>query len=287
MIATECEVFMSYYLKQCRQNFWHGRFSTFPDDLVVHAISTRLSGISKSPFDSLNLALHVGDNPQDVLTNRRRFANSLNLNFEDIISPNQVHGDKIVRVDESHRGLGAINYNDAIKETDALITNTPNLPLMLCFADCVPILFVDVDNRAVGIAHAGWKGTMLKIAAKTLMAMTDEFGTNPQTCLAGIAPSIGPCCYEVGENVIEATKEAFPHHADKLIINRNGKTFIDLWQANFIQLIEAGMSNENIDISRECTCCKSSWYFSYRAARLAGKNETGRIAAIISIKDSE
>ena len=277
---------MSYYLRQSRQNFWLGRFSTFPEDIVQHAISTKLGGVSKPPFDSLNLALHVGDNPQDVLTNRKRFAASLDLNAEDIVTPNQVHGDRVLRVDESHRGRGALNYDDAIKETDALITNTPDLPLMLCFADCVPVLFVDVDNAAIGIAHAGWKGTMSKIAAKTLMAMTDEFGTDPTECLAGIAPSIGSCCYEVGENVITACKEAFPRHIDKLITNRNGKTYIDLWQANLIQLLEAGMSEENIDIAKECTCCKSAWYFSYRAARTAGKPETGRIAALISLKSN-
>ena len=278
---------MSYYLRQSRQNFWLGRFSSFPEDVVQHAISTRLGGVSKAPFDSLNLALHVGDNLNDVLQNRKRFASSLDLDANDIVTPNQVHGDKILRVDESHKGHGALDYEDAIKETDALITNTPNLPLMLCFADCVPVLFVDVENLAIGVAHAGWKGTMSKIAAKTLMAMTDEFGTNPQTCLAGIAPSIGPCCYEVGDNVVEACEKAFPTHVVKLIIKRKEKIYADLWQANFIQLIEAGMIEENIDIARECTCCKSSWYFSYRAAKNSGKTETGRIAALISLKKTD
>ena len=269
---------MSYFLRQIRPNFWVGRFSNLPEDVVSHAISTKLGGVSKAPFNSLNLALHVGDNAEDVINNRKRFALSLDLNAEDIVSPNQVHGDKVMRVDKSHRGLGALDYESAIKETDALITNTPNLPLMLCFADCVPVLFVDVENRAIGIAHAGWKGTMSKIAAKTLMAMTDEFGTDPTKCLAAIAPSIGPCCYEVGENVINACKEAFPKHADKLIISRDDKIYCDLWQANLIQLLEAGMSNENIDVSRECT-----WYFSYRAAKNSGLNETGRIGALISL----
>ena len=274
---------MSYLLRQVRPNFWNGIFSSFPEDVVKHAVSTRLGGVSKGIFDSLNLALHVGDKPQDVITNRKRFALSLNLNAEDIVTPNQVHGDKVMKVDESNRGQGSLSYADAIKETDALITNTPNLPLMLCFADCVPIMFVDIDNQAIGIAHAGWKGTVSKIAAKTLMAMTDEFGTDPRNCLAGIAPSIGSCCYEVGENVIEEYKKSLPNHVEKLIINRDGKTFIDLWQANLIQLLEVGMSEENIDVARECTCCKSSWYFSYRSAKNSGQPETGRIAAIISL----
>ena len=269
---------MSYFLKQVQKNFWIGKFSTFPEDLVKHAISTRLGGVSKPPFDSLNLALHVNDNSEDVLINRKRFAMTLNIDAEKIISPNQIHGDKIIRVDEKFLGRGAINYDDAIKNTDALITNVKNLPLMLCFADCVPIMFVDVENFAIGICHAGWKGTFKKISAKTLMMMTEEFGTDPKKCLAGIAPSIGPCCYQVGENVIDECKKNFPNHFDEIIINREGKNFCDLWKANLIQLIEIGMIEENIDVARECTCCKSSWYFSYRKS-----HQTGRIAAIISL----
>ena len=271
---------MSYFLRQSRQNFWLGKFSIFPDDLVVHAVSTRLSGVSKPPFDSLNLALHVNDDEKNVIINRKMFAAALDLKFEDIVTPNQVHGDKILCVNESHRGRGSLSYDDSIKETDALITNTPNLPLLLCFADCVPVMFVDVDNCAVGIAHAGWKGTMKKIAAKTLMKMTKEFGTDPAKCLAGIAPSIGSCCYDVGEDVQTACAEAFSNHVDELLIKRDGKTFVDLWQANKIQLMEVGMNEDNIDVSRECTCCKHSWYFSYRAA----KGQTGRIGALISIR---
>ena len=117
------------------------------------------------------------------------------------------------------------------------------------------------------------------------MAMTDEFGTDPTKCLAGIAPSIGPCCYEVGENVIEACEKAFPNHVDKLLIKHDGKAHCDLWQANLIQLLEAGMCEENIDVARECTCCKSSWYFSYRAARNSGLPETGRIAVLCALVD--
>ncbi|MBQ9479968.1 MAG: laccase domain-containing protein, partial [Selenomonadaceae bacterium] len=112
---------MSYYISQAQQNFWHGKFSSFPNEFV-HAVSTRLSGVSQSPFDSLNLALHVGDQSPDVLTNRRYFAASLNLDARNIVTPNQVHGDHIVRVDDTCRGRGALSYDDSIKETDALIT---------------------------------------------------------------------------------------------------------------------------------------------------------------------
>ena len=275
---------MSYFLKRTENNLWHGKFSTFPEDLIIHAVSTRLGGVSKLPFDSLNLALHVGDERADVLANRKKFVQSLGFNIADIVTPNQVHGDKIFRVDENYRGCGCENYADSIPETDALITNTPELPLMLCFADCVPIFLVDVENRAIGLAHGGWKGTLKKIAAKTLLKMRDEFGTRAENCLIGIAPSIGSCCYEVGGAVIDTCKEAFPKNFDELLIERDGKIYLDLWRANVIQLLEIGVAEENIDVAGECTCCESSWYFSYRAAQKKNLDRTGRIAALIALK---
>lgn len=275
---------MSYFLRRTANNLWHGKFSTFPDDLIVHAVSTRLGGVSKPPYDSLNLALHVGDEPANVIANRRKFIQSLGYGVADIVTPNQVHGDRIVRVDENCRGCGCANYADSIPETDALITNTPDLPLMLCFADCVPIFFVDVENCAVGLAHGGWKGTLKKIAAKTLIKMGDEFGTRPQDCLIGIAPSIGSCCYAVGDEVIDKCKVAFPDNHGELLIERDGKTYLDLWRANVIQLMEVGVSEANIDVAGKCTCCESAWYYSYRNAQSKGLDRTGRIAAVIALK---
>mgnify|MGYP002624113840 CR=1 FL=1 len=276
---------MSYFLKRTENNLWHGKFSTFPEDLVKHAVSTRLGGVSKPPFDSLNLALHVGDEPNDVLSNRKFFLQSLGFNLSDIVTPNQVHGDKIFRVDENFRGCGSANYADSIPETDSLITNTPELPLMLCFADCVPIFFVDIKNRAVGLAHGGWKGTLKKIAAKTLLKMHSEFGTQPENCLIGIAPSIGACCYEVGGNVIDKCKKSFPENHDELLIKRDGKIFLDLWRANVLQLLEVGVPEENIDVAAKCTCCENSSYFSFRAAQKNNLDRTGRIAALIALKN--
>ena len=271
---------MSYFLRRNEQNLWLGKFSNIAEDLFFHAISTRIGGTSKPPFDGLNLALHVGDEDEAVLFNRKKFIQSLGYSVEYIVTPNQIHGEKIFRVEEVDRGRGSKNYSDAIPETDALITNVPDLPLMLCFADCVPVLFADEENRAVGIAHAGWKGTMKKIAAKTFQAMQENFGTTAKNCFVGIAPSIGSCCYEVGEEILDACKKSFPNHPE-LIIEREGKFFLDLWTANKVQLMEVGLPEENIDVAGECTCSKSSWYFSYRAA----KGKTGRIAAVIGIRN--
>ena len=277
---------MSYFLKRTENNLWHGKFSTFPEDLIVHAVSTRLGGVSKSPLDSLNLALHVGDDRAAVLANRKKFVQSLGFKISDIVTPNQVHGEKIFRVDENYRGCGCENYADSIPETDALITDTPDLPLMLCFADCVPIFFVDEDNRAIGLAHGGWKGTLKKIAAKTLLKMQNEFGTRAENCLIGIAPSIGSCCYEIGGAVVDKCKAAFPKNFDELLIEHDGKIFLDLWRANVLQLLEVGAREENIDVAGECTCCENSWYFSYRAAQKKSFDRTGRIAALIALKSA-
>ncbi len=275
---------MSYLLRRTKENLFHGKFTTFPEDLVTHAISTRIGGVSDKPFDSLNLALHVGDNPENVLANRKKFANSLGFKLEDIVTPNQIHGEKIFRVKEVYRGRGSQSYDDSIKETDALITNVKNLPLMLCFADCVPIMFVDAENCAIGIAHGGWKGTLKKIAAKTFLSMQENFGTTAENILVGIGPSIGSCCYEVGENVIETCAEVFLNNVDELIIKRDGKNYLDLWAANKIQLMEVGIPAQNIDVAGECTCCNANWYFSYRDARKNNLSETGRIAAFIALK---
>ena len=275
---------MFYFLERTENNLWLGKFSAFPKDLITHAVSTRDGGFSKPPFDSLNLALHVGDDPADVIANRKKFLQALGFKLSDLVTPNQVHGEKIFRVDENYRGCGCENYADSIPETDALITNTPDLPLMLCFADCVPIFFVDADNRAIGLAHGGWKGTLKKIAAKTLLKMNSEFGTRPQDCLIGIAPSIAACCYEVGGGVIDKCKEAFPKNFDRLLIRRDEKIFLDLPRANVIQLLEIGVPEENISLSNHCTCCTADWYFSYRAAQKKNLDRTGRIAALIALK---
>lgn len=269
---------MSYFLKRNEQNLWLGKFSNIPEDVFFHAISTRLGGVSKNNFEGLNLALHVGDDEENVLINRRKFIQSFGYGLGDIVTPNQVHGDKIFRVEEIHRGRGSKNYADSISETDALITNVPDLPLMLCFADCVPILFAD-ETGAVGIAHAGWKGTVKKIAAKTFQAMQENFGTTAENCFVAIGPSIGKCCYEVGEEVLKNFS-----NSPEVIEEREGKIFLDLQTANKNQLLEVGLYAENIDIAGDCTCCKSSWYYSYRAAKKNNLPETGRIAAVIGLK---
>lgn len=269
---------MSFVLEHIHKNLWRGKFSSFEESLCVHGLTGRLGGVSKKPYDSLNMALHVGDDPSSVWENRCRFFGALGLRAEELVTPEQVHGSRVVRVSWEDAGRGAREYGTAVPNTDALITNEPGLPLMLCFADCTPILFLDPENGAVGIAHGGWKGTVKKIAQKTVMAMTKEFGTKPEDVLAAIGPAIGPCCYEVGDEVAAAFREAFPYHTKEILADVQGKTHLNLWQANRLQLIDIGVKSANIDMADTCTACKHQWFYSYRA----DGGTTGRMAAVIA-----
>lgn len=271
---------MSFAIEHIGKNIWRGRFTTFAENICTHALTGRLGGVSTAPYDSMNMALHVGDNPADVWTNRERFFHQLGLNPEHIVTPEQIHGATIARVTAADAGRGAHDYADAISETDALITNEPGLPLMLCFADCTPIVFLDAENRAVGIAHGGWKGTVAKIAASTALAMQREFGTDLAKLQVGIGPAIGPCCYEVGPEVAERFCTEFPQHEDRLLTPKdNGKAQLNLWEANRLQLLDIGVKSENIELANTCTACQHKWFYSYRA----DGGTTGRMAAIVAL----
>lgn len=270
---------MKFFLEK-EKECWIGKFTHFSKCDIIHGISTRFTGLSSCEFSSLNLAMHNGDDNKIVAKNRKIFAHSMNIVAKDIVTAKQTHSDNIVIVTEDMKGQGAEDYLSALDDTDALITNVKNIPLMMFFADCVPVLFFDPINTVIAISHAGWKGTVAKIAQKTLLAMQDNFNTNPQDVLVGIAPSIGSCCYKIGIEVISKVKESFPIHNEALLLNKNGETFLDLWQANKEQLLEIGVRTENLIISDVCTNCNSEMFFSYRADH----GKTGRIAAIMSLK---
>lgn len=246
--------------------------------LVKHGFSTRIGGESLTPFDTLNLGLTVEDDKYSVLRNRRAFALALGLDADRIVVPNQVHG-KIVRlVTASDAGKGALDHADSIPDTDALITNTPNLTLSLHFADCGSVFLLDPVNKAIGLVHSGWKGTAAKIVTETIQAMVREFGSDPKKLLAAIGPSIGRCCYDVGEDVAMQLFKAFPH--DERVISRfsTGKWSADLKMANLILLRNAGVEDSNIAISEHCTCCCPDEFFSYRR-----DGKTGRMGGWLSL----
>lgn len=261
-------------------------FYTFPSfnqtRRVTHGFTTRLGGVSKGAYKSLNLGLNVGDMLEDVLANRRLVAEAMGFKAEDIVAAQQVHGEHIQIVQEGDRGCGAQRFDDALAETDALITAVPGLPLLTNYADCVPVFLLDPVNGVVALAHGGWKSTVALIARKTVLRMQDVYGTRPEHCLAGIGPSIGSCCFEVDDGVASQFRESFaPYWPDLAKAKGEGKWNLDLWEANRRQLLDIGLPAANITVAGLCTNCQSQTFFSYRA----DQGKTGRMAAIIMLNN--
>ncbi|MBW2333001.1 MAG: peptidoglycan editing factor PgeF [Deltaproteobacteria bacterium] len=247
---------------------------------IRHFVSTRKGGVSKHPFDSLNLGLHVGDDPDNVLKNRKRLAATIGIPLRHFTIGEQIHSGNVTIISEELRGKGSTNHKEAINATDAMVTNAADICLVVLVADCVPILFFDPIKRAIGVAHAGWKGTLQFIAQKTVRAMEKAFGSSPQDIIVGAGPSIGPCCYKVGEDVISQVETIF-HTRKECILNesKSGEGYFDLWKANLTQLLQAGIKRKNIEMARMCTCHKPDVFFSYRHQ----KGETGRFCAGITL----
>jgi len=272
---------MSFSLQYGMDGLWYGSFSLLSDKGVIQGVSTRFGGVSQPPFGKLNLAMHNGDAVTAVVENRRRFCRALGTDPAKLCTCDQVHGTGVVRVTNTQAGAGSMDYASAIQETDALITDVKNLPLLLFFADCTPILFFDPEHKAIGLAHGGWKGTIGLIAQKTVLAMQREFGTRPEDCLVGIGPAIGPCCYEVDTAVSDRFAAAFSENQAEIIVaDGQGKPKLNLWAANRCQLEAIGVWREHIDVASVCTQCNSNVFFSYRADR----GHTGRIGAMICLK---
>ncbi|HMN11426.1 MAG TPA: peptidoglycan editing factor PgeF [Bellilinea sp.] len=231
---------------------------------VEHGFFTRKGGISPKPFDTLNLASTVGDTRDNIIENRMRIFNVFDSPVESIFDVWQVHSDRIM-ISEEPRPLASDH-----EKADAIVTSNPNVTLFMRFADCVPIMLYDPKSGVGAIVHAGWKGTVDKILTKTVLKIREHYGSKDM--IAGIGPSIGPCHYEVGKEVIQQVEKAFPKMANELISEAN---HFDLWKANQVQLEELGISN--IQVAEVCTACDTSRWFSHRAE----KGKTGRFGAIM------
>lgn len=248
--------------------------------LVRHGFTTRRGGVGKAPYCSLNTALHVSDREADVLANRALACRALGIDPDSIVAGDQVHGDNISIVAKHEQGRGAKSFAEALPDTDALVTAVPGLPISSYYADCVPIFLLDPVQRVIALAHAGWKGTAAKIGWKTVRKMEKEFGVKATDCLAGIGPSIGPCCYEVDEHTAAFfAGGVFKHEVLTPKVQRD-KWLLDLWQANYNTLLEAGLMEKNITVARVCTSCHKDLFFSYRAE----KGTTGRMSSLLMLR---
>ncbi len=267
---------MTEFLLRESNGIWYGFFPTLEKLGFTHAFTCRFHGNSDLPSGGLNMALHVGDAQQNVVQNRKAVAEALSVEAVRITTCEQIHGSNIEVVTPEKIGSGAFNLAETIAGTDALITKVKAVPLMLFFADCVPVVFADPVTGAVGVAHAGWRGSVAGIAAKTVKKMVQEFDVVPENLLAAIGPSIGSCCYEVDSTVYEQAKQFDACFTPTSL----GHWQLDLWKMNRQQLLQEGLKPENIMCAGICTADNRELFFSYRAE--AGK--TGRLAAVICSK---
>lgn len=247
---------------------------------IDHFVSTRTGGLSPPPYESLNLGFHVEDNAKTVLQNRERLAANIDISLSDFTIAKQIHSGKVTIVTEEMRGYGAADLDTAVEATDAMITDVPRLCLMVLAADCVLVLLFDPQKRVVAAVHAGWRGTVKLATQNTAETLKQEFNCNPAELLVGIGPSIGPCHYEVGPEVIAQVEETFGG-TEGYINNEtpDGKGYFNLWEANKRQVIAAGIPAQNIEVAQICTYCNAHLFFSERHQ----KGRTGRFGAGIML----
>lgn len=260
-------------------------YFTFPaltnTGLCRHAFSTRLGGVSRGRYASLSLSFFMGDDRQAVYENYRRLCGAIGVDEKKLVFGDQVHSANVRVVTEADAGKGITRERD-YSAVDGLVTNVPGLPLATLYADCVPLLFLDPVKKAVGCSHAGWKGTAASIGRRTVEVMQKAYGSDPADILACIAPSIGPCCYEVDEPLREAFSKIPDVSPEGLLTPKGeGKYMLNLWEANRRILLAAGLKAEHITIAQVCTCCHADVFHSHRAT--AGNR--GSLAAVIALRE--
>ncbi|TET52300.1 MAG: peptidoglycan editing factor PgeF [Anaerolineales bacterium] len=238
---------------------------------LVHAAFTRLGGVSKEPYATLNLGHSVGDDHAAVEENHRRALHSLGVAPGTPVSPYQVHGARVAVVTHAH--LGTVQ-----PATDALVTREPGVPLLLRFADCTPVILWDTGGGGVGLAHVGRRGVTEGTARAAVEAMTERLGSDPARIWAGIGPAIGACCYKVQPDDAAAVEAACPPGSD--VVRRvGGSTHVDMPRAVEAQLRAAGV--QQVESARLCTACHVDEFFSHRAER----GRTGRFGVLIEIRE--
>lgn len=243
---------------------------------IVAYYTGRAGGVSPSPWASLNLSFHVGDDPERVETNRARALAWTGLQLEQAVAAGLVHGSEVAHVDQAGVGAGRYGRAGFVDGVDALMTDRPGIALLVTAADCVPVYLADPARQVVAVVHAGWRGTLQGVAARTAALMGQKLGARPAALRAVIGPAIGPCCYVVGAEVVAAVRRRFGPQAADLLAGSE-QPYLDLWQANRLDLIAAGLDPAAIEVVEMCTACDTGRFFSHRGEQ----GRTGRQGAII------
>ncbi|HET8845560.1 MAG TPA: peptidoglycan editing factor PgeF [Ktedonobacteraceae bacterium] len=309
MIEQECD--NVHYLQ-------FDQYKQFPE--LIHGIFTRQGGYSQAPFESLNVSLSSGNERyEDAVRNRFRVLQSLDIAHYPCATMWMVHSANVLTLDGDNwvdwssdwphavYQLDELGYPEGTRlqwtfkprtKADALITRKRGIALAMSTADCVPILFYDPVVEAIGVAHAGWRGTARGIAATTVSALHQQFGCDPANIIAGIGPSIGPCCYEVSEEVQQLflgqiafdempTDEAYRELVAESAVFEARRLAdrvslrLDLWETNRKQLLLAGLLPEHVELPDTCTSCETQRFFSHRAEQ----GKTGRFPAILALRN--
>jgi polyphenol oxidase len=252
-------------------HFFH--LGSIPANGVVrHAIYSRLGGISPAPYASLNLSMSVPDERERVYANRRLVYGQYGRDTASVVHAHLVHGAAVARVTQADNGTW-------LKHVDGLITDEPGCVLTMNFADCAPILIYDPRHRAIGLGHAGWRGAVVDQPGSLVRAMGEQFGSRPADLVAAVGPCIGPCCYEVGPEVIDAVRGSFAEPDHLLRQNGGARSHFDLPEANRHNLAAAGVTQ--VELSGYCTACRTDLFFSHRAE----KGQTGRFGVLFALEN--
>lgn len=243
--------------------------------------TARNGGESNGPFQTFNLGLHVNDDKNNVITNRNKLAEILHFQTSNWICAEQTHDSHIEKITKDHCGAGVFDYNESIKGTDGIYTSEPNILLTLCFADCVPLYFYSPTNQTIGLAHAGWKGTVKDIGGKMVHKWVAE-GIQSKDIYAAIGPSICSNCYLVDDYVLKFVKDVIGE-ANFVCYSQigEGQYKLDLQSLNHFLLTRAGIPDENIQLTSYCTSCDSKLFFSHRR----DKGASGRMMSFIGLKE--
>lgn len=242
--------------------------------LVKHCFTTTKGGVSEDEYESMNLRLNCTDDRENIMENYRRICKAIEINEKNLVCSNQVHDDKLYTVTKKDKGKGVYRESD-ITSADGLICSEPGIPLITFYADCVPVYFLDTENRVIALVHSGWKGTVKRIGQKTAEKMKREYGSRPEAILAAIGPHIGVCHFEVGEDVAQRFCDEFGDS----VLEKRKKYHVNMQQAVLNQLKEAGIPAVNITCADLCTYCEEDIMFSHR--RTNGRR--GSLAAIMEL----
>ena len=251
------------------------QFEQWPEQNgLVHGVFTRLGGVSRRPWQSLNVGGTVGDDPDAVAQNKALMYGALGVDAKNVCTVWQVHGAETLVV------TGPSPDGSWLAQADGMVTDRPGLPLVMRFADCVPVMFYDPVRHVIGMAHAGWRGTVAGAAPSVVRTMVESFGCRPEDIQAAIGPSIGPERYQVGEEVVTAIRRTFGDQVDGLIRRaKDGTAYLNLWEANRRALAAVGVVQ--VEVAGICTATRTDEFYSHRAEH----GRTGRFGAVIALQE--